>query len=312
MRSFFSLLVTVDHLLPRKIASVPYQLALETLGSAMASIPGVEVWARNSYRKGNFVFSLSDLDVTVFFNGQFSKESMDKTLVILERHKKVFPFLGESNFYIKNQVELFLPMANFYEVNRDPVLTQHLNFQKNYLELEGAAFLLRHLYADRYNLLRYPEARQKKWQAHLREVGHSNEGRVEFQHVVQILRRELNIGSGLDSALEPLKQSYLNDEIIFHTPMPKHWKFLFPHKHLWREESLNDLVAVRGTPLGEICLRQIEWEVWGLMTQVPYLEKMSLVQHMTSLIRVAEHLNPSSKILECGKALIDFLLDTKK
>jgi hypothetical protein len=293
------LFYSVDKLLPRKLAAWPYQEALNSIQSEAMGARGIRAWARNSYRKGNFTFGISDLDLTVLIFPEASARDVSRFRSFLESQKVLYPFLGEVNFYFHEKLPHFESALNFYEKSRDPELGNYLENFKTHSEIEKAAFLLRMIYSDRVRLIQRPAVRQKKWQEHFRMLELPSHQRIQFPDVLRVLSELLKIDTQVvNEALSPLDHR-LTEETVFEAGMPRYWRFLYPNKHLWFHFGPEeDIEKVRGTSLGQVCLKQIEWEVWGIMSQALVLTKHreGVERHLRRLVQVSTQLTSESQL----------------
>ena len=289
---------------------MPYDYAFNYLKEAILfnGLP-VELWVRNSVRQGNYRFGLSDLDLTVYSDAM-NETQFKKLKHLLTEAKKLFPFLGETNVYISPLAENLIQSANIHEIGRDPELLSRMPKVKDH-PVDKTVFLLRMLYSDKTNLLQRPELRKSKWIMHLQGTDFEEHHGFGFDSVVSYLNSIIGV-HGVDEALQYLKGD-VSEPSVFLDEKPKLWKYLFPHKHLWFETAVPDSPEeVRGTILADICLRQIDWEVWGLMTQLPFIpdRQLGFKVHLNRLARVASEIDPDSKVASRINYLIqhsDFL-----
>lgn len=301
---FYATFTLLDQCLPRKVARLPYDFAYQQLREASHHSPhSVKVWTRNSVKQGNFVFGLSDLDISLLSSAETAKE-FDPILRLLSHQKTLFPFLGETNFYHPEWCQLLKASANFFELSRDPDLFQMLAPSKD--PVDDVVFLLRMLFSDRENLITRPDIRRRKWMKHFLDVGVVPPGDITFDSIcttIGAIAAEPRIASSLQMLREDLSEPG-----VYFMPKKHFWKYLYPHKHLWFETSeVDEPGEIRGTKLAKICLRQIDWEIWGLMTQLPYIPdlNMGFKVHLERLGKVASALGDESGI----NSRISYLLE---
>ena len=292
--------------MPNILRTLPYHLAIYTLKKRINKLDGVRVWHRNSVKKGNFVFGVSDLDITIFTSREkyfYHASSIEK---ILKSQKFFFPFLGEVNFYLDSLILSISPSLNFYERMRDPELSEQLqDIKYQNLNVDKIVFLLRMIYADKEKLGRVSFIRQKKWKAHFQEMAFETPPKITTAYIVRILIETMQLPSDLEKkvseAIYFLLTTELNDQNIYHIKLPELWKFLFPHKHLWfHSEKEEKFDIVKGTILEEVCLRQIDWEVWGLMSQLPFLPNIdeNLIKHLANQGKASQLLCNKNDLLK--------------
>lgn len=298
---------TVDILLPRPIAAIPYQLALESL-TLLIGTTGVEIWSRNSFRRGNYTFGLSDLDLTIFIKNGPDKNQVEEIKSILKEQKKIYPFLGETNFYWEKYADKFSSSFNMFERQRDPLLDSRLSPRVYDTDIEKCVFLFRMLFSDYEKLNRFPYLRQKKWKQHFIDLGLQPQREIHVNHIENALQQTLENFS-LVPVFDFLKKSDLSDQSVFFDEKPVEWKYIYPHKHLWfTDENDRDLDLSGLEKVRQICLRQISWEVWGIMSQMPSLfhHKDGIKLHMGRLEKVAKSLNADAELLNQISALVEF------
>jgi len=293
---------SIDQIVPRWLAAIPYQLALEGLAAAFASDKDVVVWSRNSFKKGNFVFGVSDLDVTIYLTSEFTLKKITKIKEVLKSHKQLYPFLGEANIYQQGMAELFASSSNFFEMGRDPILEKELSpVPYADMEVEKVVFLLRMIYSDRKKLTNNLSVRQKKWRQHFISIYAPYPDQINIHVVIELISSFFSgntpLAKDVRDSLQMLVNSDFTEENVFSTSFPMSWKYLFPHRHLWidLDESIQ---VIKGTFLAKICLRQIEWEIWGIMSQLVFLKLPGVQIHLERLGRLAGALNDKTKIPE--------------
>lgn len=306
-----------DQILPRRLALLPYSMALSSVKeNASSNLPGCEVWERNSIKRGNYVFGLSDLDLTFYANINYSREELSQFFSNLNRIKTLYPFIGEVNFYFSSLAQQLIGSVNFYELNRDPVLKKKIIVSNFDYRIDGLVFILRMLYSDKFKLSESPYLRHKKWSAHLSDVfGTSLQSThtLNFKFVQDYLLRGMELETKFlpefESVMTILADPNFDEATVFDRKMPEIWKYLFPHRYIWfAGKGTEDFQAIKNTLLGDICLRQIDWEVWGLMTQLPFLQdnKYGFRIHLERLQIVAQNLDDSDDVSKRISVLLDF------
>ena len=302
----------LDKFLPRKIALIPYLVAYKVLKDETIKNPQNECWYRNSCFFGNFVFGLSDIDITIFVE-DYNAKNIEGIKNSIKRVKKAYPFLGEVNLYSRNQYLLYLKSLNYFEGNRDPVLIEKVRLDESYNKnVEKIVFLLRAMFSDRRNLLTCPELRQKKWKFHFDELDIIEVSQITYEIIVEkiivLLEVDKLVQVEIRNMLTFVFSENYNEEKIFNTKLSDYWKFLFPHKYLWFENSNDqDCLKFKNTIFEKICLRQIDWEIWGIMSQLPFINNIEngIEVHMNRFIKVAETFEDSSGFRERISNLIN-------
>jgi hypothetical protein len=308
-----SLFFCVDFFLPRTIAAVPYHFAFKSLKKKFKKFNEATLWYRNSFRRGNFVFGVSDLDLSVLMSQKSTGENYHEIKNVLEEHKKLYPFLGETNFYISELIDELAPALNYYERMRDPELSRQLhNVDYDDLDTERGVFMLRMIYADKKHLNEMSFLRQKKWKGHFLDMDFTVPDEINLEIILERLFSTLKLEKDHEKLVTECIYFHLNNEIneqnIFKIKLPEFWKYIFPHRYIWFEYGKDDqFLPILGTKLEKICLRQLDWEVWGLMTQLPFLPdiKENLEVHLLRLAQVSKLLSPKSLMPFQVKKLLD-------
>ncbi len=130
-----------------------------------------QVWTRNSYRLGNWVPFVSDIDVSVWMAHPPSSRDLARFKSAYSRMKKLFPVIGNVNLYIATEKHWTEQLINRFELERDPQLAKKLSPRSPIKpEVQAAAFLLRMVEKDIDSILAHPEAMKAKWNAHIRRM----------------------------------------------------------------------------------------------------------------------------------------------
>lgn len=283
----------LDSLLPRFVAAIPYKIAFIILQKRLKHLADVNIWYRNSFKKGNYVFGISDLDITILMSQKNYRESSSEILHILSSHKKIFPFLGESNFYFYELINLESACLNDFESKRDPILLFMIASKfENENQVEKIVFLLRALSSDKEKLTNFPLIRQSKWKAHLKDLGIEIPKQVTKDFIIDTIIDLFDLPKEQHPELRKImaisSSTEIKDHDIYHIQLPYLWKYIFPHKFIWEETHLNDdFSLIKNTIIEKICLRQLNWENWGIMSQLPFLRKNN---------DIIAHLNRQSKL----------------
>lgn len=261
-----------DRILPRFLTKIPYDLAAFIINLRIRRISNSKVWYRNSYVTGNYVFGVSDLDISIMMD-RLNPDQIIKITSELKKLKRVFPFVGEINFFIRDHVVDLSPSLNLYEKKRDPIINSlMMDYAPFGQDVEKAVFLLRMLEADKKNLLEIPLARQKKWRNHFQELNLSFPRFIDKNFIIKTIMaliapesNDKEINEAINFLFCPLSE----DEHVLFENKPAFWKFLYPNRHFWSDDlSSENLNMVKNSSLRWICLRQIDWEIWGLNTQL--------------------------------------------
>ena len=149
--------------------TLPYKVTLFFVQTFAKVIdPHCRIWARNSFALGYLEPGYSDLDITLYSGTANPRTfALIKTLATL---RKMWPLLGEVNYYNDGKIQQLLLVANFFEMNRDPMLQKKMNSQRQPTTVEAAVFLLRQLERDVRQLSKFPDKRVKKWKFHTEQI----------------------------------------------------------------------------------------------------------------------------------------------
>jgi hypothetical protein len=301
----------LDKYLPRTLARLPYSFAATCISLKFKKLKKCEIWFRNSYIENSFVFGISDLDISVLLD-EFDFKLITDAKNAFREMKMLFPFMGEVNFYIKNQILNLSASINQYEELRDPKLKLLLNNTHDFDEkTEKIVFLLRALISDKKNLILNPQLRQRKWKNHFYVLGLKIPSFINKDIIINEALELFNSEKQKDEvsiALNFIFSPEAETSDIFSVKKPLFWKFLFPHRYLWKDDlESEDLNLIEGSILKMICIRQIDWEIWGINSQLPFIPNHDLgIQiHMGRLRRVAMKLSSSDKLI----ARIDYMIE---
>jgi hypothetical protein len=259
-------------------AQWPYHIGARLIPWYFGIKSGASCWPRHSYVFSDIVPGLSDLDFTLLFEDTPPKRGFQS----LSQHARWFkkglmPILGEFNIYTFRDVMDFIPLANPFELRRDPYLIEKTGFVPSGGTLgEKIVFLLRGLQADKKNLFASTSAlREKKWRRAFSIAGlpqFENFGLAVLVHEVAKLIREAMVGvpnrAPLDvdpvgNTLEDTILHYLEHDDALSTEV----KMLFSNYFLW---DVHEAIHV-AHPLRDIVHAQLKWEAWGILSQVHQL-----------------------------------------
>lgn len=279
---------SIDSMLPRGLALLPYQFALLLLKLIFEFGLGVLVWNRNSTKNGTAIFGVSDLDITIIHNGNISLEFLQRTLVLL---KKIIPFLGEANIYQTSHLPFLLPMMNTFELKRDPDLYVKFNGTKNPTNAEKFVFIQRMLFSDAFSLKMEPELRQLKWKNHFKLIRFDfDKDFVDFDDVINVLVNLSNNNSKIKDSLNRWSLNFSEKNFdVYRADLGDGFGVMAPHYKLWFS-SPNDVVVLSQLEgiEREIFLSQIDWEICGVYAQKFHLPKDQVRFHLEMLLKAKE------------------------
>jgi hypothetical protein len=254
---------------PNSLGRIPYALALQAARSSKVGLKSSpEIWARHSYVLAGFVPGLSDIDLTIWFGT--SPSSQDKKLLLqrLKRLKHVLPLLGEINAFVDESARRWVDLANPLELERDPQLLEKLGSRKRIPTREEKAAFLLHAVESDLNLLKFDSAtRTGKWRSHLQSVGLGDDLPLTLEVLAQETAHAF-FPSALSASVSKSLLSYWSklcegtpfyeidfDEVLFG---------IFPHRAIHTNRSRAQRLH---SSLEPIAAAQLQWEIWGLLSQ---------------------------------------------
>lgn len=271
----------LDPWIPRTLARLPYLLSLE----ALSSFKDIQFWSRNSIFEGNFVFGVSDLDVTAMSEIPLDSKQMNEFYKKYLSVKKVYPWIGEINLYARTDLPTLKDIINPLEANRDKILIQELGGIKDPTTAEKCAFILRMLYSDRKKLKANPELRQKKWQGHFRHLGINHQGFITVNVIKNIL-----VALG-DEKIAPVIDVFFDENydemLIYHQTTPEAWAYCYPHLYLLSQKMPPQ---TENSFLKEVAIAQLNWDIVGIYTQKYWLNIEQYKVHVQGLLKFYQYI----------------------
>jgi hypothetical protein len=283
-----NLFYQVDKFLPRSAARLPYQLCLEAL--ALTTPVQLSIWCRNSIYDGNFVFGISDLDVTAISSMRLSEDGYKLVFNHARQIKKIYPWLGEINLYAQDDLKSISELMNPYELSRDKNLIKLTSPLTTPTIAEKCVFILRMLYSDRINLKHSPEFRQKKWKGHFEHLGIHHQGKITTDSIKAVLVEMTGTN------IIPVVDFFLNEhyiaERVCHLDTPLEWGYFFPHLFLL---SQGFPIETENQMLKEIAIAQMKWEIAGIYTQRHWLGTEDYRVHFEGITKFYRSLTSESE-----------------
>ena len=237
--------------------------------------PTTLIWARNSYESGDLVPGLSDIDLTVIST---EGEPPPYSLEVLGVFKKIFIILGEVNSYNPESLEIIKDIYNYYEIQRDPKLMSYFNLSKKPNEVDSTIYLMRTYESDKHNIENRIKFRKRKW--------------LRVFQLLEIENEELSMSSLYTQLQKRIGERILNNQMLY-------------SPHTWLEcnfQKLNDTqVKEIFSSLTEteslIIIGQIRWEVFGILTQLPFLKnRKDMRYHFDNLKTILSYLSSSDAV----------------
>lgn len=243
---------------PRAAQRWPYDLMLSIARyRVQAACPTASVWERNSLALDHWIFAVSDVDLSIWVNGD-AREAQ-KAWVAIKTGARWNLLGGEIHIYSGQVINSFLPFCNPWELARDPILQHRIQPQQREASpAQTLAYYVHQLVADQA-LINHPEARRGKWERYFKARRISFPEPFTLQTLVERL-----IESEVFSAFQP---SDVMTAIIYREGPPPLMRLLFPNQHVWgdKEVELDRLFMRELAPAGRDYLEaMVEWEIWGL------------------------------------------------
>lgn len=244
-----------------------------------------EISARHSFYFKRIAFGLSDIDLTLYNEEVATREERESLVTKVSFMQKINPILGEINYFEMEGIKSLEKFINPYEAMRDPILSAKINNERG-AKTELIVFIMRLIKSDFKNLAKriyrrfdkleycteFLSPKKKLAYVDIQTIGDftnylkKNIVDEEFHFVINYLKAKLQFDS-LDD--------YEELELIWELD----WDNL---KNL---ENANSLTK-------EILLENIKWEIWGLYTQLPFLEDYNMtLQHVLVLKSVYESID---------------------
>ncbi len=265
----------LNRYVPNDMKMVPYQFAEAAARLALTSdLKMTPLWVRHSVMEGNVIMGVSDLDISLWSPEPLQRYQLVRVHQRLRQLKWLIPYMGELNYFDEKASAQFARCANPYEVARDPILLDKMGIKPEGSAAQILVYLLRNILADRKNIMAGGELRLRKWKTHFRKVGHEfSFDSITPEHIIssflELLPDEEKHGSAdWRHLLEFILSKSFESADLFRATTPRLWKIAFPHKYFWGEHDFRyESDFSWGDFDKEIVLGQIDWEVWGILSQ---------------------------------------------
>lgn len=232
--------------------------------------PSVKAWTRNSLKSKDIIPGISDIDLTIY---SYSVMTREQEIFLRELHqglKLIIPILGEWNTYYDEDRDVLHNLFNCYELSRDPMLERIIGKREQRSQSELKTYLLRQWHSDQHYLKRVPELRRKKW----KRIADRTD--TQFQEIT---------AEGVKRAIENVVCANINDDESLICFYPHEWIGQNWHQKNFKEsfESLKNFSLEHQA----VCISQINWEVCGILCQMPFIDNPSdMVHHFDHLGRM--------------------------
>lgn len=246
--------------LPDAVALVPYHV-LKGLITWLLGLRHARVWFRNSLALNYGQAGLSDIDLSVLV------PTVSEAIRVTRRLREIraLSLGGETQVYVEENLRSLLPVANPFELRRDPTLCERFGLPGAGSSVEKSLFLFKCLLADGF-LRVHPGLRAKRWRAMFNLVGGQLDPEVSRESIArQVL---LNSPAGRLVTAKDLLGILDGNEGEARDAYP----LLFPNKIAWCSEeyaSLKRSLTEQSQELHDWLHAAIRWEVWGLYPMTP-------------------------------------------
>jgi len=289
---------------PYSVSSSPYDFALKVVQAYFKDLD-VEIWSRNGHVLRTLTPGASDLDLTVM--ARKGDESTFTSFMHRYNRLKVFlPLLGEINWVFEDSLEFFGNYLNPMEGNRDPLLLDKIGTNLTCTEAQKVCFFLRCLASDTYGIRTNFISRKRKWDRHLQDLGFSEykDNLKTPAEIFDICEKNLlvkNLPHYQSGFLGKLIQNYHQDinawNRFYQASNVRDFIILAPNRWLGATVHFHnledDLKLIRSFSEFEFDLfsAQIDWEIWGLYTQINQIEdREGLKNHLNNFLSVIDQL----------------------
>lgn len=299
--------------IPRNKLKFVYDIFLSSIKKISQSSE-VEVWTRNSLALDYWEFGVSDIDISIFVDGD-----IELAYRVWKDVKKYRPLLlgGEIHIYTPESLVLFSNYANHFEIMRDPVLAKKIDLNVDLFAdfTKSVLFISKMLESDK-GLLRTPQYRQRKWHHHFKTIWiDKSDEFITIETVVNYLSQNCPFNNVYSK--QELKHYFLN------LPIDENKKrtldrILYPNRHVWarQEKDLDQHLLTLMTDTSHHFLElMLHWEIWGLspLTQITSkLSSLQLTQHIDNQRKLTDLLRISSDSKELVHTGFDKLLNYYK
>lgn len=257
--------------LPRSLAIKPYNLLLE-LVIRLSGIDRSNIWLRNSLVMGYWELGLSDMDLSLWIEGE--------AIGTINAWRKVLPYRklligGEVQVYSSDYVKGFIEYANPWEIRRDPHLLKRLNYRPLFSNpMHMTVFLVRMLHADN-GLRKNGEGRQRKWREHLQAMGLPIPGIVTWDYLINLVHEREPF---CEYSRQELLQAFVKTDHDSYSANGLD-RLINSNHHVWDDiVQLEDqkCFANYSTSSHDFLGCMVEWEIWGVSALGPVTEGLDL------------------------------------
>lgn len=304
-----------------KLGHWPYFFALEfiILVSKFFNLDA-EIWARNSYKLKALEPGYSDLDITIKIEKIGNTRRLQSFFNFYTKMQQIFPLFGEINIYTHDTTAFLLKNHNSVELMRDPTLCVNFGFDKTADSIEAAVFLFRNLEADIHNVINNPSKRIKKWRSHINLIDKARPDLTIFMidfkedHLFETIIFYIIYLCGV---LSPLEMNELKDKLyLYFELLNKRVDFInvtylinndswFAALRSYRDIGTNFSANNFSDKQMQFLVRQLKWEVCGVLTQIKSKKTANqAAAHFSKIISAVHMISYQISTDEARKLLI--------
>lgn len=269
------------------------------------------MWARNSLVLGYVEPPYSDIDITLVA-GTDKPLILQQGVQLISRIKKVLLPLGEVNVYLEKDIPTLSQLANPFEIQRDPKLSNWIQRKQVPTQADKIAFLVKQIELNYKVLHQKPWTRQRKFKFHFKDLlgEEVQDGQMSPAALLNSLSRHVSDSKFFLLSLE----RYLNlqSQGVPTSQMPQEvlsdpWCWAFFPNHLCFLDSVPALSDFQKDSL----LSNVGWEVWGLSTQLNWNDPATQ-SHRGRLNRLIKRVSEQGPVTSAQEAKIQALLQFLK
>jgi hypothetical protein len=259
---------------------------------------GSELWYRHSYSQPYWMPFASDLDLTFWTNLQPNSEKIQQWIKIYSFIRKVFPIVGEVNFYWENGK--YSSWCNTYLLQKDPELKRRIP-RNEVAPAEKITYILKTIEVNSLELTNRSIFRSKKWINFNQTIGESVDVEDPLNGYLEI------IGKYFDNPLFHLEeiQGFLNGS--YQNNVTPTLRTGFFNRYCYR----HDIPFFSDPESLQVIYETYRWEVWGIASQLPVAirnpdKQQEFKKHLSSLIESMPNIENRELVQKELKSLLNY------
>lgn len=297
MNTYHKLLNKVFNLLTEQQKTIPYILVIYIM-KIISYFFYAKIFIRNSYLHCGFVPGKSDLDFTCFYKTR-NYENQKQHIKILLVLKKIFPFVGEGNYYSYQTIK-YCDQFNSIEISQDPHFIKYIQFHPNQNKnnYEKVIFLLKKIEANLSFLnLKEIRDRQNKWTQYFSLCGYKY---ISPKHIDDFFYQIVNSTSNIvQNGYSLFYYLFFKKKIDWHIMQflqPVDWSIHYPD---WKCSNTHK----------ELFLCAIKWELGGMWCQYRMSDPHIIIPHLDNMLKIIDSFSDKKLLKE---SLISLKLEINK